>query len=246
MQTPPTSNVSSPRHQEFTQLPIPKNLVLISLLEAAQHTEKRQDCEDNDEEEGGEQIIAGMNLLSSDFGTYVVREKDGLVVQPLSPSSSRDDSERSKEEEQAASEMPVTPPNLFVKTREVSEQEGEFVSAYDFQEDDPIGVNVIASTSTLEAPSFDENRSDEIRPVFRAAESSERQGDKPFMLRYGQTVQVVSFTNGVAMLARKNGYIEASEKQLVKGKPVGQLRLFYTLLFDRLTISSYLLSRKSC
>ena len=70
-------------------MPIPKNLVLIALLEAAQQTvmaEKRQD-EGYESGDDDEQVVAGMNLLSSDFGTYVVREKDGLVVQPLSPLS---------------------------------------------------------------------------------------------------------------------------------------------------------------
>lgn len=205
MKTPPASNVTSPR-QEYSQLPIPKNLVLIALLEAAEQTvksETRQD-EDSDYGEENEQVVAGMNLLSSDFGTYVVREKNGLVVQPLSPLSSYDE-----EEAEAVVESPVAV-NKFAKPREVSEQDGEFVS-FDFP--DPLGVKVLpSSTSSHDAPSFDENRNDDVRPVFR-----QQQDNKPFMLRFGQTVQVVSFVDGVAMLARRNGYIEASDRQLVKG-----------------------------
>jgi hypothetical protein len=145
-----------------------------------------------------------MNLLSSDFGTYVVREKSGLVVQPLSPSSSYDE-----EEAEAVVESPVVV-NTFSKPRALSEEDGEFVS-FDFP--DPVGVKVLpSSTSSHDAPSFDENRNDDVRPVFR-----EQQHNKPFMLRCGQTVQVVSFVDGVAMLARRNGYIEASDRQLVKG-----------------------------
>lgn len=213
LNTPPTSNVSSPR-QELVQLPIPKNLVLISLLEAAQHTEIRQDKDgENSDDDEDSQLVAGMNLLSSDFGTYVVREKNGLVVQPLSPSPSCDDENSEDEKVPEAVENPVVL-TTFVKPREVSEQEGEFVS---FDVQDPVGVSVLTSNpSSLEAPSFDENRSD-VRPIFREDDSTERQGDRPFMLRYGQTVQVVSFTNGIAILARRNGYIAASAKQLVKG-----------------------------
>lgn len=204
MKTPPASNVTSPR-QELVQLPIPKNLVLISLLEATLQTaevEKRQD-EDYESGDDDEQVVAGMNLLSSDFGTYVVREKNGLVVQPLSPSPSHDEDEA----QAAAVERPVA--KTFVL-----EPDGEFES-FDLQ--DPLGVQALPTNpSSREAPSFDENRDE--RPVFREAESSEEQDKKPFILRYGQTVQVVSFADGVAMLARSNGYIDASDKQLVKGK----------------------------
>jgi len=211
------SNVPSPR-QEYVQLPIPKNLILITLLEAAQQTVKKEKRQDDDYESGDddEQVVAGMNLLSSDFGTYVVREKNGLVVQPLSPSPSCGPS---CEDESKAPVSPVAdtfvaaPPPFTV-------QDGDFES-FDLQ--DPVGVQALrTNTSSLEAPSFDEKDSvEQGRPVFRREETSGEQDKKPFMLRYGQTVQVVSFENGVAMLARRNGYIEASGRQLVKGKCCG-------------------------
>lgn len=40
---------------------------------------------------------------------------------------------------------------------------------------------------------------------------------EPFTIEFGQTVQVVDCQDGVYRLARENGYIVASEKQLVKG-----------------------------
>jgi hypothetical protein len=199
-------------------MPIPKNLVLIALLEAAQQTvmaEKRQD-EGYESGDDDEQVVAGMNLLGSDFGTYVVREKDGLVVQPLSPSPHSSD----ETVQACAYDGSATPrPNTFVNDR----PEPDFES-FDLQ--DPEGVEIISSraSSSLEAPSFDEKRKKEPpRPVFRKEESVKIRDAKPFMLRYGQTVQVVSFVDGVATLARRNGFIEASSRQLVKiGNAVDQ------------------------
>ena len=66
------------------------------------------------------------------------------------------------------------------------------------------------------------------RPVFRKEESVEMRDAKPFILRYGQTVQVVSFVDGVATLARRNGFIEASSRQLVKSEYIS-LNLSATL-----------------
>lgn len=208
--SPTFASKGPPPRQELISLPIPKNLVLIALLEAAQQTgmaEKRQDdgYESGDDDE---QVVAGMNLLSSDFGTYVVREKDGLVVLPLSPSPSFDEKVQA-----SADDSPAAPPvDTFVNDR----PDADFES-FDLQ--DPVGVHVISSraSSSLEAPSFDEKPKDK-RPVFRKAESTEVRDLKPFILRYGQTVQVVSFVDGVATLSRRNGFIEASSRQLVKSK----------------------------
>lgn len=207
---------ASTRLQETIQLPIPKNLVLMAVLEAAKHTvqvEKRQD-EDYESGDDDEQVVAGMNLLSSDFGTYVVRDKNGLVVQPLFSSSSDEDESK---EAGSATHAPVNVPH-------VSEQDDDFES-FDLQE--PFGADGVLpnNPSSLEIP-FDETGSGEVvegrgtneeLPVFRGGETREDLDKKPFILRYGQTVQVVSFVDGKATLARRHGYIEASEKQLVKG-----------------------------
>ena len=180
-------------------------MVLIALLEVAQQTvraEKRQDeGYENGDDDG--QVLAGMNLLSSDFGTYVVREKNGLVVQPLSPTVSIYEDE---------SKVQASP--LPVNTRPFTERNDADVESFDLQ--DPVRVQALQnSTSSLEAPSFDEKKAVE-RAVFRQDETAEEHR-KPFMLRYGQTVQIVSYQDGIATLARRNGYIEASDGQLVKG-----------------------------
>lgn len=53
---------------------------------------------------------------------------------------------------------------------------------------------------------------------------------EPFSLEFGQTVQVVDFEDGVAKLARAQGYILATSSQLVKGTStliVDCVRVFY-------------------
>ena len=212
----PGSTIPSSPRLETVQLPIPKNLVLIALMEAAQQTvkvEKRQD-EDYESGDDDEQVVAGMNLLSSDFGTYAVCDKNGLVVQPLSP---RDEEETDVVPPRSPVQSPTSVVNLSKQT------EDDFES-FDLQ--DPVGVHALPndSSSSLSIP-FDERGSIEVvqrgsidgeQSVFREGETREDLHKKPCILRYGQTVQVVSFVDGKATLARRNGYIEASEKQLVK------------------------------
>lgn len=205
--TQPVNNAPSLR-QDLIQLPIPKNLVLIALLEAAHQTVKAEKRQDEGYESGDddEQVVAGMNLLGGDFGTYVVREKSGLLVQPLLPKV------RSCEDE---SEAPADP--ILVNRRpSFTERDEADVETFDLQ--DPVGEQALETSplSSLDGPSFDERKAAE-RAVFRRDECSHEQDQKPFMLRCGQTVQVVSYQDGIATLARRNGYIEASDGQLVKG-----------------------------
>ena len=96
-------------HQaEPIALPLPKNLVLMSMMEAAEsqariqeeeedcisreltpdeaETRSRADDEDNDEDEyDSNKIISGMVTFSGPCGTYVVREVNGLAVLPSHP-----------------------------------------------------------------------------------------------------------------------------------------------------------------
>lgn len=151
-------------------LPVPKNVVLIALMEAAerQHkaeskklqkeeeSEQETDLEEDDEEEYNlDRIISGMSTLTGPCGTYVVKEAEGLAVVPNDP------------------------------RKRVS----------------------------VEAPPDTEEKKEGSEDVKEEPEVKE-----PFLLAKGQKVQVVSFSDGVAKLARGAGFICATSSQLVKGE----------------------------
>ena len=77
-------------------LPIPKNHVMISLMEAAQRKERalmnkniRQDSysydSDRDENDDIQYVLDGIEVISSSCGTYVVKDNEGLAVFPGNP-----------------------------------------------------------------------------------------------------------------------------------------------------------------
>ena len=99
--SPPTLR-SPPRkpllNAEPTPLPVPRNLVMIAMMEAARSRMvsdiDNQEANDNDENEneGEEEIeaqarrmLSGMEALSGPCGTYAVKEDDGLAVLPFDP-----------------------------------------------------------------------------------------------------------------------------------------------------------------
>jgi hypothetical protein len=149
-------------------LPIPKNLVLIALMEAAERQSKvereakhrRADNSDDDEEEEDEydldRIISGMSTLSGPCGTYAVKEEGGLPVVRSNP-------------------------------RRESEDEIEKKDS-----------------------NADEKKESE--------DDEQEEKGEPQLLSKGQTVQVVSFYEGVAKLARGHGFVVANSSQLVKGQ----------------------------
>lgn len=256
-------------------LPIPKNLVLIALLEAAQQT-CQNELKDKDYESGDddELVAAGINLLSSDYGTYVVRERKGLDVHsclsdtkkilPLehngesSENFARESSQVTRGElSQSAS--PAVYPDAFLSSSTLDED----IESVDLH--DPTCIDAILSTRTLlSRPSDEITCTDEIslqltlnkdehageeEKVFlhlrpheinckdkivlqdtrkkdekaeqSTTEQDENTGEQEekilLRLSFRQTVQLVSFVDGVAKLARGRGYIVATSKQLVKG-----------------------------
>lgn len=78
-----------PAHGPLSQtvpVPVPKNHVLMCLIDAAQKsTEKDRDDEGYESGEDDELVLRGMKVLGSTSGTYVVREKKGLIVYPFPP-----------------------------------------------------------------------------------------------------------------------------------------------------------------
>lgn len=93
----PASPVKPP---EPIALPVPKNVVLLAMLEAAERQcmmaasvmdisqdEIEDDASGEGEDEDAEikRIIAGMESLTGPCGTYAVREEEGLAVLPQDP-----------------------------------------------------------------------------------------------------------------------------------------------------------------
>jgi hypothetical protein len=94
--TPPPPVVK----EEPLPLPLPKNLVLIEMIESAERQarflreamgnldedgEPLEDEEEEDEESKLEKNLAGLSALTGTCGTYAVRESEGLAVLPFDP-----------------------------------------------------------------------------------------------------------------------------------------------------------------
>lgn len=188
MKTPP------PIATEKKRLPLPKNVVLLSLMEATElaleleHTttridsllgEEEHDETDDDDEE--EKIKVGTSLTIGACGTYVVAEKDGLEVYPSRPSVPLD-KETSFDEKDMPSEEDV---NSLVRFFHLDHK-----------------IEVSHAEGNLKSP------------------SSEDSG--LIALHYADRVQIVSFDDdGWAKLARGYGYVRATPRQLVKGEYCG-------------------------
>jgi hypothetical protein len=84
----------------------------------------------------------------------------------------------------------------------------------------PCGTYAVREREGVAVVSSDprkKNHVEEATAEDRAPPSPARREREPFLLEYGQTVQIVDFEDGVAKLARSNGYIVATSSQLVKG-----------------------------
>ena len=184
-----TSQAKPAVPMEKKRLPLPKNVVLLSLIEAtelasemAQTTTKidslleddqEMDSEVDDEEE---KIKVSTTLTIGACGTYVVAEKDGLEVYPSRPGAPADVGTSNEEKD-----MPS-------------------------EEDVDALVRFFYLDHKLEVCNSEDN--------MKRAYSEE---SAPIELHYGDRVQVVSFEDGWAKLARGYGYARANARQLVKG-----------------------------
>jgi len=169
------------------RLPLPKNVVLMSLIEATElaaegvRSQERSSMDeyshlnmpdaivDIDEQEE-ENIRTGTSLAISECGTYAVAAKDGLEIYPSRPTSINSD-----ENEQGADEEVDT----LVRFSNV---------------DRKLGISQSLSDE-------DDRREELLREK----------------LRWGDRVQIVYIEAGWAKLARGYGYVRADKNHLVKG-----------------------------
>lgn len=221
----PIHPVSVAANTEPVPLPVPKNLVLMSLMEAAERTGAAMKSKDEDKEyESGdddEQVMEGMDLLSSGYGTYVVRSRDGLLVYPhdADPHKLLEQLHQPFRDLEFHSQFGRSSP-LEISYSVSSDDEEDEIEAARKDSDD-----VLCQTDKL----------GNIESAFRKVTPKKTEIISTPLLRleHGQTVQVVSFIDGVAMLSRGRGYVLASSTQLVKGKScfVLLLRPFISLVF---------------
>jgi Zinc finger, C3HC4 type (RING finger) len=282
----PHFSSNHPPPHSFARIPlsIPKNVVLVSLMEAAQrqmlelkHQDRgRQesydegskypgggkgdsprgmdvvvavvvDDEDDDdsftgstcdhEEDDNDELeldrtMSGMTAFSASCGTYAVTADGVVVVQPNNPRASPSrmklpgretlgvnlptasirptSSDDKKTDELVVAEMPT------IRTGGI---EGDL--AEDSAESPLSRTPTTDSTGAL--GDNHQQRHNDDRPAPR----------EPFVLRKGQTVQVVSLENRVAKLARNTGYIVlGSSSHLVKGTPNNRRATGVVTCFD--------------
>jgi hypothetical protein len=177
------------------RLPLPKNVVLMSLIEATELAaenvrgqepsltaspmlDKTPSVLDVEEDEA-EKIRTGTSLAISDCGTYAVAEKDGLGIYPSRPESA-------------------------------------FRSGNDQSEED---VDTLVRFFHLSSHKLDLENGDQEQ----TSEDPEKEVP-PVKLSLGDRVQIVSTEAGWAKLARGYGFVRADRHQLVKGT-VSQLSL---------------------
>ena len=198
--TPPQTTTTTSSYgnngtsQQFVQqipLALPKNVVLICMMEAAERqmrdanntntnssgteavveliddTNGSMNASDEDDEYDLNRIISGMATFSGPCGTYAVKERDGLPILHQHPHTSNDNNNEDDDDEN------------------VEESRNDEITR-------TTALHVTASYDSVEV-------------------------SNPCSLKHGQTVQVVRFENGIATLAREAGYIKATSSQLVKG-----------------------------
>jgi hypothetical protein len=243
--TPPTPPIKK-------RLPLPKNVVLMSLIEAtelaAENVQGREhepslnespmivapsvlDLEDDEEEK----IKTSTTLAISDCGTYAVSAKEGLEIFPSRPES------------------------MHPVGHEHSEEDVDTLVRF-FHMDHKLDLNATSTNSSsggggaggggTAAPPSDSATSDGDDPnggvinkkrQQMMMNSNEIADDKktedeaehrikeapPGRLSWGDRVQIVSTSNGWAKLARGYGYVRAGHQQLVKGKHVTIVVAFF-------------------
>lgn len=172
----------------MSALPIPKNLVLLSLLENSKRATIIDEESDKDYDSGDddEQVIQGISMMTSTCGTFVVKAREGLVIDPAFPSLSSPFATYDKENHH---------------NDPARKDEGGIKLQMPLVDERMLELSISrSSVDEVEAPLFCRH------PI----DMNEHR------LKYGQTVQVVSIQNGIAKLARDRGFIQAKSNQLVK------------------------------
>lgn len=206
--SPPQQQPPKRTEPQQVALPLPKNLVLLELMEAAekrnQHslatfahlngspsTSLIDDSDHSGPEMDEEHVLNSIDILSSTCGTYVVKDRCGLAVHSLSAAS--------------------------INFQDEGMDIDLFISSSSFESGSHLGRSGSSKKGKWRGP----NRS---KSYGSGSNTMNMLPSKPTrMLVYGQKVQIVEVKNGVYRLARNQGLIFAEPMQLVKvGTPQEQ------------------------
>lgn len=220
---------------EQIPLPLPKNLVMISLMEAAARRNrvrheakncitkkpKERDFQNIDDDE---MVLDGIDSFASVCGTYIVRERHGLLVQGNNPNKVQENFVHFPlESYQASSKVTINNlcNNLAIKGQNtnlkyVKNEDSEVSNNSDVRIQEQLSMESHCNEN------FHVSR-DKLSLSIRSEQISlfAKPFKQPLVLHYGQKVQVVDFIDGVARLARNQGFIIANRSQLGKvGEPL--------------------------
>mmetsp|Transcript_25548 Transcript_25548/g.41944 ORF Transcript_25548/g.41944 Transcript_25548/m.41944 type:complete len:584 (-) Transcript_25548:149-1900(-) len=193
------------------RLPLPKNVVLMSLIEATELAAENVQGQEHEpslhespmiapsvmdfEDDEEEKIKTGTTLAISDCGTYAVAAKDGLEIFPSRPES------------------------LHSSGHEHSEEDVDTLVRF-FHMDHKLDLynssDNTATASNAKGTDPDGERLDGGIADDKKTEDEPRKEAPPGRLSWGDRVQIVSTQNGWAKLARGYGYVRAGHQQLVK------------------------------
>ena len=200
----------------------------------------------DDEEDAfdADRLVAGLTSFAGPCGTYAVRD-DGLVVLPQDPrktkprqpsderkpedrphltsSNSFPDEVKDELEPPSLSRSTATPPCLVrhhpPQPRQEDKEDEKLLEV-----DGPAMRAPVPCREPQDLPSQPQEEEplilvDPLSPPTLSHSASTTRD--PYLLEYGQKVQVVTFEDGVATLARHEGFILATHQQLVKvGRPL--------------------------
>ena len=197
---------STPNRKKTNErVPLPKNVVLLSLMEATEYTSesaehasqaavsKSVSSDENDEDEE-DRIRHSLTVSTSSCGTYAVATKKGLTIFPTRPQSTN----------------PASPSNVDMDTSAHGSRA--------FLNIDRDVQRIVNSTPTRKKKGKKlENATDESGDVADVYKGEDLKS--PAMtLHYGDRVQVVSMSSGWAKLARGYGFVYCEQgSELVKG-----------------------------
>mmetsp|Transcript_1186 Transcript_1186/g.2536 ORF Transcript_1186/g.2536 Transcript_1186/m.2536 type:complete len:624 (+) Transcript_1186:637-2508(+) len=191
-----------PAPQVKRRLPLPKNVVLMSLIEATELATENVQGQEHEpslhespmikpsvldlEADEEEKIRYGTSLAISDCGTYAVAAKDGLEIFPNRPESL------------------------------VQHSEEDVDTLVRFYNRDMMGGGSVRGSVSRDADA--DGDGDGVSDDKKTAEGDlpRKENTPPGRLSWGDRVQIVSTQNGWAKMARGYGYVRAGAQQLVK------------------------------
>lgn len=240
--TPNSQLTQQLHHPHQVPLPIPKNLVLLAMIEAAERSCRADDVVTNEnrspnspikeetelqDDEEEIRVITGMATLAGPCGTYAVREPEGLIVFQQDPRSCHDATDKIRNQTSTAVLKDFSVSNLSTDATEShplsllqhSMSNSSYCNTRDVvfrprAESPPNGID--GNSNDLGHHTKGQEHLGTILPLRDHDDEEVEEGRSVSRVTYGQKLQIVSFHDNVAVLARHQGYIVATSSQLVK------------------------------